>query len=441
MRKLYLLLTLLMVAPVARAATNSVAITGGYTKTQTVLRVPTAEMTKVPAPADYGAYPATFFNKTFYTNPTTADLNYEIVTVVGKNSTTGVTVTRAQGGTTAKAVPTNSTWNMQLRFATGFDTATPTPTAVPPTATFTPTNTFTPTATSTATSAFVPYFGATRDVELGSNTITASGGASFGGYSYFADIRRGSNNNFFNIAFEGDSMTSGYPTTQAIGDRISPVTFFGYPANKFNFGSAGKNLRWLVDNPIGSVNVGLSPYAGLHIFVLWFGTNDVWQHTDPGLMESYYRAVCNHARQAGYNKIIACTLQSCYHNDGETTEAVRLDFNARIRANWADFADALADFGGNVTIGASGAATNTNYFQLDLIHMTVEGYNIVAGYMDTAIAQVLRDAQVGGLHMPQRGTTAPTPVPRYPGDMYVDSTGATIYIGTCTNSVTCWQAK
>lgn len=281
--------------------------------------------------------------------------------------------------------------------------------------------------------------GAVTATDVYSASVSAGAVTGKGASSFFSDIQRGSNNNFFNLCIEGDSLTAGYPTGTAIGNRLAPVTFFGYPMNIFNFGSSGQNLRWMVEHPVGSIDVSLSPYAGMQIFMLWFGTNDVWQHTSVGLMESYYRAICNHARQAGFDKIIACTLQSCWYNGGATTDNIRLAFNSRIRAGWRDYADAIADFGADPRIGASGAATNTTYFSNDLIHLLEPGAEIVADYMDLAIAQVTNNADSGGLRMPQHGTTAPTPVPRYPGDMYVDSAGATIYISTCAESVTCWK--
>ena len=56
-----------------------------------------------------------------------------------------------------------------------------------------------------------------------------------------------------------------------------------------------------------------------------------------------------------------------------------------IRANWATYADALADLGANANLQNS---ANLTYFNADGVHLTDAGYAVVTSIIDAAIASI-----------------------------------------------------
>ena len=315
----------------------------------------------------------------------------------------------------------------------GTSTFTPTPTGTVNTSTFTPTvtgtantPTNTPTAivTSTPTSStmYVPYSGAVSNVDVGHHTILAD------------DLNIGTNDQFYNICIVGDSIQNISPAPYT---TTSFPSFMGRPGNNvFNRSYIGQTIQGFIPNEYLMADM-LSPRAGLHILIYAMGTNDAWQIQNATQMILYYRAVCNHAHQMGFNKIISCTLPSINHN-GANSEIARLQFNTYLRSSWMDFSDGLADIGSNPFLGASNAATNTTYF-VDGIHPTAAGSTIIGSYFGAAVSQVVSDASNGGIKSPQVGTTAPTPAPRFIGDRYFDTSGSvTQYLGINVSTPT-WR--
>ena len=128
---------------------------------------------------------------------------------------------------------------------------------------------------------------------------------------------------------------------------------------------------------------------GPAVLVVWEGTNDLAYGTDPPLDAAQaYRhlaAYCRARREAGYEVVLLTVLPRA---GSETFSAARNELNARLREGWPRFADALADVAADPSIGPSGAELDERYYR-DTVHLTPEGYGIVAGYVARAVEPLL----------------------------------------------------
>ena len=180
------------------------------------------------------------------------------------------------------------------------------------------------------------------------------------------------------VVWEGDSRTAGTGATNVA---------YNYPsraARKLNgnwkcanAGDSGQPLATMLTE-IDSELDQPGSYAG-KVCVLWGGVND---NGDPATMHASISSWCSLARAKGY-KVVVCTEIDCQeasHTDWHTTNYQAL--NALIRANYAGYADGLADLGANANLQD---ATNLTYFLADKTHLTDAGYEIVAGIVAAAI--------------------------------------------------------
>lgn len=132
----------LFLPSIALATTSQVNVTGVYPPYNTVLAVPTAQMTKVPDPASVGSYSATIWRSSIFSAPSKIDSQVTGVTIIGKNAA-GAAVTVKYQTYSHMNVTMMKKYTYSMIYAIGLPTLTPT-------ATSTPTNTLTPTATCNA---------------------------------------------------------------------------------------------------------------------------------------------------------------------------------------------------------------------------------------------------------------------------------------------------
>ena len=100
----------------------------------------------------------------------------------------------------------------------------------------------------------------------------------------------------------------------------------------------------------------------------------------------YYKA----RRAAGW-KVVAITCMPTSHPHAPADyEACRQRVNAQIRANWQNYADALADPGNDPIIGQPSAVNDATYYQQDeRTHLTDAGLQIAATYIGAAVNSIL----------------------------------------------------
>jgi lysophospholipase L1-like esterase len=175
------------------------------------------------------------------------------------------------------------------------------------------------------------------------------------------------------LDFEGDSITA--------GNGLSSPDFYpaqldaalcGGVCTVENYGVSNRYIAEL-DGP--TIDARYDAGNDANILVVLIGTNDCAFGTPAATSNAALKSFCQ-ARQATGWTVVVGTIPA--YSSAFGTEAIRLAYNAQIRADWATFADGLADIGADARIGVTGAETSSTYFQADQVHPKAAGATVVA---------------------------------------------------------------
>jgi lysophospholipase L1-like esterase len=193
---------------------------------------------------------------------------------------------------------------------------------------------------------------------------------------------------YLNLVFDGNSLTSG---TQSTEGRNYPAVCAGLLLNAGrnvrvrNLGVAGQTTPQMSTDAATEVDTLLSR-DGLNICVAWELTNDLVVN-QPSASVAYdnFVAYCQGRRAAGYKVVAVTGTPRSASGTPADFDTKRLAANALIRANWATFADALADVGADSRIGDTGDELDATYYNPDVVHLNNAGYGVVAAIVKDAI--------------------------------------------------------
>ena len=192
------------------------------------------------------------------------------------------------------------------------------------------------------------------------------------------------------LIFEGDSITERPGATGQGGANSFPGQVSGLLetfTNTFNFGVSGEKVSTMIAAaPNKIIPLIQSNPNALNVCVIQGGTNDAVS------AQATYELKRGHAlmlRAAGC-KVVMVDLMSS--QSGDTTKDT---VNALIRANWPEFADALADVGADPDMGCTNCYQNTVYFDDGVIHPSVVGNGIIAKIVAKAINSIGNANQAG----------------------------------------------
>ena len=186
-----------------------------------------------------------------------------------------------------------------------------------------------------------------------------------------------------NLVFEGDSLTS------SGSSAFSGPAFVSYTINSlsgatkaWDVAAHGQNIVQAAADAATQVDPLYDTSISKNVLCVWLGTNAMYGHSGSAATAfADLKAYCLARRAVGFKVVVVTCLPRSTDVNFETD---RQAFNASIRAD-TSFYDALADAGGDATVGAPGAQNNTTYYTGDKIHMTSAGYAVVAGLAVTAI--------------------------------------------------------
>lgn len=190
---------------------------------------------------------------------------------------------------------------------------------------------------------------------------------------------------------DGDSLTKGFSAGAGTGgDYVTQlVTLLGRQWEALNFGVGGQGSpQMTADAPTEIDPLLTSLGRSRNVLGAWDVTNSLASGASAATSYSDYVTYCQ-ARQAAGWKVVAFTVlpRSDVGIPG-TFETDRQTVNTNIRANWATFADALADVAADTRIGDSGDELDLTYYVSDKVHMTAAGYGVVAGVVNTAVLSI-----------------------------------------------------
>lgn len=199
-----------------------------------------------------------------------------------------------------------------------------------------------------------------------------------------APIEDSDQSKFYNIVFEGDSLTA---------EEIYPpyaAAMLDLDADKdaiHNVATPGETLSptMILDAP-RQVDAKFLSYDCRNIAVLWAGTNDIY--LDPGLdasnLHESIRNWCSGRRAAGFQVIVCTITPRSEFGTPRSFEENRQALNEMIRMHYFEYADGLADIAKDPRIGDAGDELDTAYYY-DRVHMTKSGYSIVASIVKDSI--------------------------------------------------------
>ncbi len=194
----------------------------------------------------------------------------------------------------------------------------------------------------------------------------------------------------YNIVFDGNSICLGQSGTEnSLVTEVGSILSIQGQQIK-NYAIIGQNTTSMVTN--GAANIDplydSGKIAKRNIVVCFEGTNELWP--TGGTASATQTAIqdyCDDRQAAGW-KVVVGTILPRTVGGNTNFEADRQTVNTWLRNNYTNFADALADCGGDATIGAAGANTNGTYYS-DGTHLTNAGHIILAPYFSTAINTIL----------------------------------------------------
>ena len=189
------------------------------------------------------------------------------------------------------------------------------------------------------------------------------------------------------VIWEGDSITAaeGVQTTAYNGFVKQAIPTL--PAlDHYSTALGGDQLQNEIPNYANEVGALLTQY-GSGIVFLFLGTNDLTLGSRTSAqIYADLQTMCGSIR-ANSGEVIVTTLLPNNAWNG-TQQTTRNDFNTLVRTNWASFADGLADFAADATMGPQAAAANTALYP-DGLHPSPLGHSYLAPIAAAAVQALL----------------------------------------------------
>ncbi len=183
------------------------------------------------------------------------------------------------------------------------------------------------------------------------------------------------------IVFDGGSILGGLRSAEddappARSLDLIPRTVRSY----LSITQAAKIVDMLQQAPT-EVDVHYDPEGDANVCVAMPGGSDLANGADiEDLLEST-RQYCTERRAAGF-AVVVVTLLPRLDSD---FEAVRLEFNERLRTHWREFADGLADIGADSRIGDTLDCYDLKYYRADAEHPNAAGNAVIASVIAPAV--------------------------------------------------------
>ena len=193
------------------------------------------------------------------------------------------------------------------------------------------------------------------------------------------------------VVFSGDSIVAGSSPAALRYDGFAKQSYplLSAKISAYNVAGGGNQVQNMIGTYSSSSGAGpiLTAFADNRVLLLMVGTNDLTVGARTAVQ--IYADIQTYAGlvRADGGKIIVSTIlpNNVWTAPQQTT---RTDLNTLIRTNWATFADGLADFGADATMGPQAAAANTALYP-DGLHPSRLGHTYLAPIAAAAINALL----------------------------------------------------
>lgn len=209
------------------------------------------------------------------------------------------------------------------------------------------------------------------------------------------------------VVCDGNSLTSGAGSSGGQNYPNILAALLGDDWLVTNKGVSGQTTPDMA----GDADTDVDPLydAGTYehnVLVAWEGTNDLYFGASAADAYAALVAYCQARQAAGWTVVVATLLprgdfpgtSTLPGGDPEAEhETRRQAVNALIRANWATFADALADVAADARIGDDGDEDGATYYAGDGVHLSNAGYAAVAPLFEAAVLAAIAPGGGGDL--------------------------------------------
>jgi lysophospholipase L1-like esterase len=191
------------------------------------------------------------------------------------------------------------------------------------------------------------------------------------------------------VIFRGDSITAGVGAPAGL-DYVSRIERRLAPRRIrcIRLAAPGETAADIAARAAAAIDP-LHYGRGRSLLVLLAGTNDLFAGEHGEAVAAAIADCCRGRRARGF-AVIAATLPP----HGATADPARLErerqaLNARLRAGWREFADALADPGGDPVLGDPARVGDPTLFA-DRVHPAAAGHATIARHVGAALERLLR---------------------------------------------------
>ena len=188
------------------------------------------------------------------------------------------------------------------------------------------------------------------------------------------------------VIFDGDSITEGYGTAGLRNYVNKTIPALNSKARAYNLGVFGQTFGAMLTDGVARVDSLYGAGFTRNVVSIAAGSNDIANGVSAASLQTTFQNYCTARRAKGF-KIVAHTILPRTDYTG-AQEAQRAAYNTWLRANWATYADALADWAADSVMGAANAAADPTLYG-DGTHPPDAGYTRLATITTTAINSVL----------------------------------------------------
>ncbi len=190
------------------------------------------------------------------------------------------------------------------------------------------------------------------------------------------------------LVCDGDSLTEGFGADALRGLPHLIASSSGKALRVYNFGVGGARVADVVSR---AAQVDSVFQAGGILHVLAGTNNFAYDGTDPTTLHTTLANYCTARRAAGWKVVVGTLLDrgaGAFAPTNQTTfNSSRSTYNGLIQANWASYADAIADYAANANLGSAGASQVSTYF-LDGTHLNSVGYPLAGTIGGAAVGSL-----------------------------------------------------
>lgn len=180
--------------------------------------------------------------------------------------------------------------------------------------------------------------------------------------------------------FDGNSLTSGQGATGGndYPSQVAVILARYGSYTKYNFGVGAQTTTDMASDAATQIDTLYNAANPQNIVVPWEITNELYFGTSAATAYANYVSYCQARLAAGFYVIALTVLPRSNVGTPGGFETDRQAVNTSLRANWATFANALADVAADARIGDAGDETDTTYYDGSNVHLNNAGYAIVA---------------------------------------------------------------